>query len=320
MEIQSKQETANTFYHRKRICPVCGTEYQPKNTRRVYCSPLCRWRAFSMKKAGLLAGINTEIPVLQTQIQRKTNGEQTQNKESISDANAKQTETNANPTENADESLPLTENKRKTNAEQTQNGKGGSDPNGKQTQNQRKTNGEQTENGESIFDANAKLTEKEECFVSAIGDMVNERGLDEKFISPFEHWTSEQAEAISKVNKYLCCLLDCTLKLGGRRKIPATALKDLANGYAYLLNSETFIRSEHPYKEHTVHLHGYLSAYYKKYRSHSRLRLVVKRHDKVEIIAMLHEIGSSVSLHSFSELFHTPNTLGKYSNNTGEMQ
>ncbi len=266
MEIQSKQETANTFYHRKRICPVCGTEYQPKNTRRVYCSPLCRWRAFSMKKAGLLAGINTEIPVLQTEIQRKTNGEQTQNGEWVSD------------------------------------------PNGKQTEPQRKTNAEQTENGESIFNANSKLRENEECFVSSIGDIVNERGLDEKYISPSEHWPPEQAEAISKVNKYLRCLLDCTLKLGGRRKIPAYALRDLANGYNYVLDSDTFKISEHPYKEHIVHLHGYLSAYYKKYRSHPRLRLVVKRHDKIEIIAMLHEIGSSVPLHSFSELFHTPNT------------
>ncbi len=283
METMNKEETtaAARRYHPRRICAVCGTEYQPKNIRRTYCSSLCRWRAFSMKKTGEspdMLGEGGIYSVGANEMPAQTNGAQTQI----------QPKTSANPTENSRKEFSLTENQRKTNGNPTEN----SGEEFSLTENQRKTNANPTEND----------------FVKAIADIVNERGLDEKFISPFEHWQHEQAEAIRKVNRYLRCLLKSTLNLSRQRKIPAAALRDLANGYAYVLSSETFAGSGHPYGEFISGLHRKLSSYYKQFRNNSKLRLVLKREDKIEIISMLHEIGNSVQLSKFSELFSLPHT------------
>lgn len=304
METMNKEETVSRCQHfpTKRICVICGAEFEPKNIRRIYCSSLCRWRAFSMKKAGGFAGINGDSGLFETILQTNATS-------SATETNGKQTHTNANPTENAGTAnANLTE----TNGEQTHT-------NGKQTDNANptesanatltETNGEQTQTNGEQTETNANGTDEhvdyeKSSFINAIAEKVNERGYDERFMNPLLYWPPEQAEAITKVNTCLRCLLENTLKLSWYGNIPPSDLRDVANAYAYVLCSKVYARSGHPYCELIWELHRKLSQFYKQYRGRPKLRLVLRMEDKIEIISMLHEIGNSVPLHKFSELFY----------------
>ena len=311
METMNKEETVNRYqqFQTKRTCVVCGTEFEPKNIRRIYCSSLCRWRSFSIKKGGGFAGISCDSGILETTLQ--TNATIT-----AIETNGKQTHTNANPTENAG---AANANLTQTNGEQTHT-------NGKQTDNANptenanatltETNGEQTHTNANLTLTNGEQTEtnanstdehvdyEEGSFVNAIAEKVNERGYDERFMNPQLYWPPQQAEAIIKVNTCLRCLLENTLKLSRYRNIPASDLRNVANGYAYILYSKAYARSGHPYGEIINEFYRKLSQFYKQYRSSPKLRLVLKMEDKIEIISMLHEIGNSVPKRKFSELFY----------------
>jgi len=311
METMNKEETVNRYpqFPTKRTCVICETEFEPKNIRRIYCSSLCRWRAFSMKKAGGFAGISGDSSLFETVLQ--TNGSIT-----ATETNAKLTHTNANPTENGGTAnAKLTE----TNAEQTHT-------NGKQTENANptenanatltETNGEQTQTNANPTETNEEQTEtnanatdehvdyEKSSFVNALAEKINDRGYDERFMNPQLYWSSQQAEAITKVNTCLRCLLENTLKLSRYKNIPASDLRDLANAYAYILYSKAYARSGHPYGELIYELHRKLSQFYKQHRDRPKLRLVLRMEDKIEIISMLHEIWNSVPLRKFSELFY----------------
>jgi hypothetical protein len=327
------------LYHKKRICPVCGTEFQPKNMRGVYCSPLCRWHAFSMRKSGSETLLSN---AKQTEIQRKKNDEadlgfiakpitekalqdksaSDTNAELRQSTNAKPTQdemvscTNAKPTltqrkedkESLPESItnPFTEKELQDKSVSDPNANQTESANGKQTQDKRDSDpGEQTQvRSEMALDKGcfAPGPEKSE-FITAISEKVEERGYDERFINPLQYWPRQEAELISKINKYLRCLLESTLKLSRYRNIPATDLLNLANAYTHVVYSQDFEKSGHPYYETLKSLHRKLSQVYRNFKNRAKLRLVLSREDKVELITMLHEIGNSVPLYKFSELF-----------------
>jgi len=249
-------------------------------------------------------------------------------------SNAKQTENaNANPTQdrrvpgsngkqteiqrkNAKEFLPesitksLAEKPLQVEADINTCAGAGKDANANPTQN---TNAKQTKDA----NANSTLT-RDECisvpddtaeypkseFITAISEKVDERGCDERFVNPLHNWPPYQAERIGKINMYLRCLLENTLKLSRYRNIPVADLLNLVNAYIHVLYSEPFEKSGHPYSESLKSLNKRLSGMYKSFRNGNKLRLVLRWEEKVEIISMLHEIGNTVPLYKFSELFH----------------
>ncbi len=309
METLNKQELINPYmnYRNMKTCIVCGKEFEPKNIRGIYCGSLCRWRAYSIKKAGELMGIPIDEAFWQkpeSSPSEETNAIQRKLTENATETNANPTHTNSELTETNAIQPNLTEDAAVTNANQRKLTEDAMEPNANQrrlTEVATETNVIQlkpTENFPVRF-----TDEKGSGFTDAIADIVNERGYDEKFCNPLQNWSPQQAEAITKINTCLRCLLESTLKLSRQRKIPAFDLRDIANAYLYVLQSKAFERSGHPYSEIIYELHRKLSNYYKQFRSNPKLRLVIRREDKIQIIAMLHEIGNSVPLRRFSELF-----------------
>lgn len=193
-----------------------------------------------------------------------------------------------------------------TQKDETVQEKGGTDPNATITVSERQTNANETPTEDEVVkraygpDPNVP---GHSSLVTAIADIVNESGCDERFINPLHYWPPQQADAISKVNIYLRCLLENTLKLSRYRRIPAGDLLDITNGYARVLNSRDFESSGHPYGDMLKSLHKKLSQVFAQYRNNPKLRLVLRMEEKAEIIAMLHEIGNTAPLKRFSELF-----------------
>ena len=258
----------------------------------------------------------TGFNVHQTQIQPKTNAVQT------GEANEKQTQneretSNEAYSEHSTESF--TDKELQSESEIYGNMEAGeqstmhpaqNNPNATCTANAEPT--ENKRNSDAISTENANETQTNEgCdntperseFINAISEKVDERGFDERFINPLQYWPRQQAEQIGKINKYLRCLLENTLKLSRYRNIPASDLLNLANAYTHVIYSQDFENSGHPYGDMLKGLHKKLAQLYKRYKGHHKLKLVLRREEKIEIISMLHEIGDTAPLKKFSELF-----------------
>jgi hypothetical protein len=166
-------------------------------------------------------------------------------------------------------------------------------------------------NGNSMVIENSGVSDLNDYakseFINTVSELVDERGYDERFSSPFQYWSAGKAELVKNINIYVRCLLESTLKLSRYKSIPVSDLLNLANAYAHIIHSEAFekLGYEYPYHETLQHIYIRLSRVYKRFRNNSKLRLVLGFEKKTELIAMLHEIGDTVPLRKFSELFHS---------------
>ena len=300
------------------MCPVCGTEFLPKRNTRIYCDDICRGRAFLMKKSGEPFCCAEDKNANTTVNQRQLNGNLT-----LSGNNAIEdirfSDPNSTPIEREKNSETLSPIAIKTigiepfKEKENANSAIQIPENANPTVNQRQFNGKSTLNengGESVSGLvlsheESNLYAKSE-FINAVSELVDERGNDERFSSPLQYWSAGNAELIRNINIYVRCLLESTLKLSRYKSIPVADLLNLANAYVHIIQSEAFenIGYEYPYYETLKSLHKRLSQVYRRFRNSPKLRLVLGFEQKAELIAMLHEIGGTVPLHRFSELFH----------------
>jgi hypothetical protein len=296
-------------YHKKRICPVCGTEFRPRRKTKIYCDDICRRRAFLIRSRSETLSSHNNLTHNNSGKETLNGNSTLTNNESVSDANGKVTimerqgreETPAIEVIEPFVEKALEERANTWDGEKTE-----------VTENANETITERHANDNVTVKANANETLKDEewhnapekgGFITAISELVDERGYDEKFINPLQYWPRQQAELIGKINKYVRCLLENTLKLSRYRNIPATDLLHITNGYAHVISSKDIENSGHPYGDILKSLHKKLAQLYGRYKSHPKLRLVLSREEKVELIAMLHEIGDTAPLKKFSELF-----------------
>lgn len=332
----------NKPFHKKRICPVCGTEFQPERKTKVYCGDLCRGRAYLLRKEGNFNGIggnsttlNHAIPASsfanntvsepdkpnhtlsfgnQTIRQEEKNiSEETINsiaekgleEHSEEESGEKAAENNANHTlPFANQSVRNNGNHMLPFGNSTLKSKEASIKGVSDTANPAVTLQYDTAVPVISGQSDEAVQYKGSSFIAAISETVKSRGLDEAFVCPYQHWP-HHAGLIREINKYLRCLLNNTLSLSRHRKILYTELRDLTNAYFHVINSRKFEESQHPYSRSIDKLHRKLKWLCLNFKLHPKLRIVLRPEEKAEIIAMLHEIGNTAEKRRFSELFRT---------------
>lgn len=193
-------------------------------------------------------------------------------------------------------------------ANESENGTGTTSANGTQDENTARNGTEnENENGTATHEENKekKYQIVRSPFLDEIAELVNGPGNYDQFHSPENYFSADKIQAVRDVSLFLRCLLESTLKLSRHRQIPTTELARLIRGYDYVLNSNAYKQVAGIFPASEVHdpLYKMICGVHHRHSDRKNMRFILKRQWKSEVIAMLYEIGNTVPLCKFSELF-----------------
>jgi hypothetical protein len=146
-------------------------------------------------------------------------------------------------------------------------------------------------------------------FILKIGNLEEEREYQDLFCSPQRHLPEEAQKPFIDISPYVLCAIEETLRLADEGKVLSRQVYFLKQAYLYILKRKDFrlIRAIFPATDLMLRMNLILNRLCKK-KENGKVRLVLSRDIKAELIALRYGMAGSVTKHKFYNLFNKPLT------------
>jgi hypothetical protein len=173
---------------------------------------------------------------------------------------------------------------------------------------------ENSKNGNDSFIQNHKeasqqppYDEQYSPFIIRIGKLESEGEYHDLFCSPQYHLPEEAQKPFKDVSPYVLCAIEETLRLANGGKVVSRQIYFLERAYLYILKRRDFklIQAIYPATDLMVRMFQRLSRLLRE-KKQGKIRLVLSRDLKAELIALRFAMVSNVKKHQFYNLFNKP--------------
>jgi hypothetical protein len=173
---------------------------------------------------------------------------------------------------------------------------------------------ENSKNGNDSFIQNHKeasqqppYDEQYSPFIIRIGKLESEGEYHDLFCSPQYHLPEEAQKPFKDVSPYVLCAIEETLRLANGGKVVSRQIYFLERAYLYILKRRDFklIQAIYPATDLMVRIFQRLSRLLRE-KKQGKIRLVLSRDVKAELIALRFAMVRKVKKHQFYHLFNKP--------------